>query len=39
MSDLAIQICLADIRTAAKVCALERFYEMPGKDDDCAFYD
>jgi protein pelota len=39
MRDLAIQTHLADARTAAKMRALECFYEMLGKDDDCAFYD
>jgi protein pelota len=38
MRDPAIQIRLADIKAAARVRALERFYEMIGKDDDCAFY-
>jgi protein pelota len=38
MHDLAIQARLADTKAAAKVRALERFYEMLGKDNDCAFY-
>jgi protein pelota len=38
MRDPAIQARLADTKAAAEVRALERFYEMLGKDDGRAFY-